>query len=168
MEIPVFISPPFTHDKMYDLEGLDKESEDVLEYIEASREKAPQFFERFENYQIDMDVVEKISKHSDKYTVVAFSAEWCPDCYKNIPILAKLQEKTGLKTRVFGHLMRDTKSPDKLWASPPSPKQVNDFKVVKIPHIFIFDNDGKKVGEIIENPPEEEPLEESVLNIIEV
>ena len=63
--------------------------------------------ERYTEYKLEEEISTKIACHSDNYTIVAFSAEWCPDCYRNIPVLAHIQEKTGLKTRVFGGLMRD-------------------------------------------------------------
>ena len=99
--------------------------------------------------------------------IFAFSAEWCPDCYRNIPVLAKLEEETGLETRMFGHLMRDAKSPTRLWRIPPSPEEVEEFKVVKIPSMFILDKTGNKVGEIIENPPQGKTLEAAILAILE-
>lgn len=152
---------------MYDTQKLDAESEDVKEYIESSREKAPRFMERYDGYQLEEEAVTKLKCYNDKYIIYAFSAEWCPDCYRNIPVLAHIQEETGLKTRIFGHLMRDAKNPEKRWRIPPSPAQVELFDVVKIPSMFILDMQGNKVGEIIENPPEGMTLEAAVLDILE-
>lgn len=152
---------------MYDLEKLVKDSEDVKHYIASSREKAPLFMDQYMKYTLEHEMVMKINCHSDKYHIFAFSAEWCPDCYRNIPVLAKLQETTGLKVRIFGHLMRDSKSPTKRWSIPPSPKEVEEFDVVKIPAIYILDKNGKKVGEIIENPPPGMTLEAAILAVLE-
>jgi len=152
---------------MYDIKTLEECSEDVVEYIEKSKEKTTRFMDQYESYRLEWEAATKIKCHADKYTVFAFSAEWCPDCYRNIPILAQIQEKTGLKTRVFGHLMRDAKNPNNLWACPPSPVQVNEFKVVKIPHMFIVNKKGEVEGEIIENPPEGKLLERAILEILE-
>ena len=152
---------------MYDLEKLVKDSEDVKHYIESSREKAPQFMERYREYKLEREMVMKINCHSDKYIIFAFSAEWCPDCYRNIPVLAKLQEATGLEVRIFGHLMRDAKSSTKRWRIPPSPAEVEEFDLVKIPSMYILDKQGQKVGEIIENPPEGMTLEAAILAILE-
>jgi hypothetical protein len=63
--------------------------------------------------------------------------------------------------------MRDAKNPNNLWACPPSPVQVNEFKVVKIPHMFILNKKGAVEGEIIENPPEGKLLERVILEILE-
>ncbi|MBT3283442.1 hypothetical protein HN807_09670 [Candidatus Bathyarchaeota archaeon] len=70
---------------MYDLENLIECSEDVMEYIEANKEKAPKYMEQYESYRLEWEAVTKIKCHADKYTIIAFSAEWCPDCFRNIP-----------------------------------------------------------------------------------
>lgn len=152
---------------MYDLEKLVKHSEAIKHYIESSQEKAPQFMERYREYKLEREMVMKINCHSDNYIIFAFSAEWCPDCYRNIPVLAKLQEATGLETRIFGHLMRDAKSTTKRWRIPPSPSEVEGFDVVKIPSMYILDKKGQKIGEIIENPPEGMTLEAAILAVLE-
>jgi thiol-disulfide isomerase/thioredoxin len=152
---------------MYDIEKLNQHSEDVKEYIESSKETAPQFMERYNSYKLDPEAASKLKCHSEKYAIYAFSAEWCPDCYKQIPILAHLQEETGLKTRILGHLMRDAKSSTKRWRSPPSPQEVEEFNVIKIPSMYVLDKAGNKVGEIIEFPPEGMTLEAAILAILE-
>ena len=163
----MFILVRSSPDPMYDTERLDKNSEDVKHYIESSTEKAPQFMERYDAYELENEMEIKLKCHSHKYTIYAFSAEWCPDCYKHIPVLAHVQEKTGLRTRVFGHLMRDANNPNKRWRIPPSPEEAELFDLVKIPSMYIIDNDGKKVGEIIEHPPEGKTLEAAILDILE-
>jgi thiol-disulfide isomerase/thioredoxin len=137
----------------------------VLEYVKDCREKAPELHEQYEIYVLDEEAVTKIRCHASRVMVVVFSAEWCPDCHRNVPILALLSTKTGLKVRVFGHLMRDAKRTG--WRIPPSPPEVEDFKVVKIPHITVLDLNGEVVGEIIENPPEGKSLEQAILDILE-
>jgi thiol-disulfide isomerase/thioredoxin len=152
---------------MHDLEKIRAASEPVLEYVEACREKAPRLHEQYETYRLDDEAVTKIRCHSDKYLVVVFSAEWCPDCHRNVPILALLNREAGLEVRVFGHLMRDAKNDKRRWRIPPSPPEVDDFDVVKIPHIAVLDMKGEVVGEIIENPPEGKSLEQALLDIFE-
>jgi thiol-disulfide isomerase/thioredoxin len=152
---------------MYELEKLVKNSEDIKYYIDSSKEKTSRFIEQYNSYKLETEAVTKIQCHSDKYMVVAFSAEWCPDCYRNIPILAQLQEQANLKARVFGHLQRDAKNSRKLWKIPPSPKEVEDYNVVKIPSIHILDRSGNQVGQIIENPPHGKSLEMAILDILE-
>ena len=135
--------------------------------MEASREKAPRLHEQYETYRLDEEAAAKIRYYSDRVLVVVFSAEWCPDCHRNIPILALLNREAGLEVRVFGHLMRDTKNDNRRWMIPPSPPEVDDFDVDKIPHIAVLDMKGEVVGEIIENPPGGKSLEEALLEILE-
>jgi len=150
---------------MYDLEEIRASSVPVLEYVEDCSEKAPRLHEHYETYVLDEEAVTKIRCHADRVMVVVFSAEWCPDCHRNVPILALLSGETGLEVRVFGHLMRDAKRAG--WRIPPSPPEVDDFKVVKIPHIAVLDVNGEVVGEIIENPPEGKTLEQALLDVLE-
>lgn len=150
---------------MYDLEEIRASSVPVLEYVEDCREKAPGLHEQYETYVLDEEAVTKIRCHAGRVMVVVFSAEWCPDCHRNVPILALVSRETGLEVRVFGHLMRDAKRTG--WRIPPSPPEVDDFKVVKIPHIAILDMYGEVVGEIIENPPEGKTLEQALLDVLE-
>jgi len=152
---------------MHDLDKIRAASKPVLEYVEDCREKAPRFHEQCETYLLDEEAVTKIRCHSSRVVVVAFSAEWCPDCHRNILILALLHREAGLEIRVFGHLMRDAKNDDRRWRIPPSPPEVDDFDVVKIPHIAVLDMNGEVVGEIIENPPEGKTLEQALLDILE-
>jgi len=98
--------------------------------------------------------------------VVVFSAEWCPDCFRNVPVLGLVSEETGLEVRVFGHLMRNIKDPDEKWAIPPSPPEVKTYQVIKIPLITVLNQDGEKLGEIVENPSEGVTLEDAILDIL--
>lgn len=150
----------------HELEAIRDNSESVENYIGSSKEKAPQFAERKSMYTLDEEAVEAIRDHAEKVTVVAFSAEWCPDCHRNIPVLCLLSEATGIEVRVFGHLMRDAKNPEEMWRIPPSPPEVKEFNVVRIPLILVLNEHGEKVGEIVENPPEGQTLEDALLEIL--
>jgi thiol-disulfide isomerase/thioredoxin len=152
--------------KMYDLCKLRRGSEPVDGYLSSSSKEAPSFAKRFSEYRLDPDVTEKLKKYSGEVVVFAFSAEWCPDCQKNIPVLGLISETTGLEVRIFGHLMRDPKKPKGFWKIPPSPAEVEEFQVRKIPTIIVIDRRGTKVGEIIENPQEGRTLEEALLDML--
>jgi hypothetical protein len=152
---------------MYNLEKITEKSEDVKYYIESSKAKTARFMDVYNTYVLNEEVKTKIICHSEKNIIIAFSAEWCPDCWLNIPILALLQEYTGLKTRVFGHLERGIKNSGKRWRIPPSPEEVEVFDVVKIPSMYVLDMDGNHLGQIIENPPHGKSLERAILEILE-
>jgi thiol-disulfide isomerase/thioredoxin len=152
---------------MYDVPKLRRNSEPILVYLEGSKAKTDRFMERFYGYKLDHEAAEKIRKHAGEAVVFVFSAEWCPDCYRNVPVLALIHEATGLEVRVFGHIMKDPKSNTRKWAVPPSPVEVEEFKVAKIPYIVVLDKRGVNMGEIVENPRPGLTLEEELLGILE-
>ena len=55
---------------MHELYKIRASSEPVMEYVEASREKAPRLHEQYETYRLDKEAVAKIRCHSDRYLVV--------------------------------------------------------------------------------------------------
>ncbi|MBC8225017.1 hypothetical protein H8E65_10535 [Candidatus Bathyarchaeota archaeon] len=67
----------------------------------------------------------------------------------------------------MGRIMRDANDPDERWRVPPSPPEVKEFNVLKIPHIAVLDPRGEELGAVIENPPEDKTLEEALLTILE-
>lgn len=124
------------------------------------------FLERMETYGLKEDVVRELKDYADKVFLLVFSAKWCPDCANNVPVLALLADKAGLEVRVFGGIMRDPLNPNEKWRVPPSPPEVREFKVERIPHIVIFDMKGQELGKIIENPDSKHTLEEEILQLI--
>lgn len=152
---------------MYDLEQLVKNSENVSDYISASSMKAPAFGENYEKYKLNNQIIDGLKRHKEDIVIFAFSAEWCPDCQKHIPTLGLVAETAGIEVNIFGHLMRDAKSPKSYWRIPPSPSEVETFNVKKIPTIILFDRKGQKIGDIIENPPNGIDLETAILQLVE-
>lgn len=150
---------------MYDLEKIRRNSESVVDYLSSIREYDA-FSRRLKEYRLDNNVVEELKRYAERGVVIVFSAEWCPDCALNVPVLGLIAEATGLEVRIFGHLMRDPLNPKERWRIPPSPPEVREFNVVKIPLIVVLNNRGEKVGEIVENPPEGRSLEEALLGLL--
>jgi thiol-disulfide isomerase/thioredoxin len=87
-----------------DLEKIKARSEAVSDYVSAPSKAKDAFDKRRAEYKLDTAVVMELKKRVQTYTIVAFSAEWCPDCVRNIPVLDLLAEETGMEVRVFGHL----------------------------------------------------------------
>jgi thiol-disulfide isomerase/thioredoxin len=150
----------------YDVAKLRRGSESVRDYISEPSKAKDAFEKRRAEYKLDAAVVKKLKKRVKDYLVVAFSAEWCPDCVRNVPVLDMLAEATGLEVRVFGHIMRDAKSNTRKWAVPPSPPEVYEFSVPKIPLIAVLRKDGEMTGEIIENPSPGITVERALLDLI--
>jgi len=151
----------------HDLQRLRESSETVHDYLDSIAETAPGFAERRADYRLNGRTARELRDRADEAVVIVFSAEWCKDCRRNVPVLGLIAEETGLEVRVFGHLMRNAKDPDERWSVPPSPSEVKEFDVVKIPLIAVLNSYGEKIGEIVENPPEGQSLEEALLGVLE-
>jgi thiol-disulfide isomerase/thioredoxin len=100
------------------------------------------FLERMETYSLNEENVEELTKYVDGVFVVVFSAEWCKDCAANVPVIALLADKTGVKVRVFGGLKKDLLNPNEAWRIPPSPPRSKGFQSERTPHIVIFHING--------------------------
>jgi thiol-disulfide isomerase/thioredoxin len=149
-----------------DIAKIRKGSEAVHDYVSSPSKAKDAFDKRRAEYKLDAAVVKELKKKAKDYTIVAFSAEWCPDCMRNVPVLDLIAEATGMGVRVFGHMMRDAKSNTRKWAIPPSPPEVEEFNVVKIPLIVVLNKTEEKIGEIVENPPQGKTLEQALLDIM--
>jgi thiol-disulfide isomerase/thioredoxin len=147
---------------MYDIEKLRQNSEKISVYIRTHK-----IFKKNAEYELDQEVVDRFKNYANDVIIFVFSAEWCPDCKKHLPVLGLLAKATGIEVNVFGHLMRDPKKPKGYWRIPPSPPEVEEFFIKKIPTIAVLDIEGNKVGTIVENPPEMKTLEKALLDIIE-
>ena len=148
-------------------EKIRNQTPNINEYLKEVSPENPNFKQKHDEYRIDKKITNKLSAYSNSTLIVVFSAEWCKDCHHNIPVLDHISDATGIEVRVFGHLMRDAKGSKRRWRIPPSPVEVDEFNVIKIPHIVILTQKGEIVGEIIENPPEGISLEKAILNILE-
>ena len=152
---------------IHNLDKIRKQTISVREYLLEVSSENPIFKQKYDEYRIDKNIIRKLSEHADNTMIVSFSAEWCKDCHNNIPALDHISDATGIEVRVFGHLMRDAKGSKRRWRIPPSPVEVDEFNVIKIPHIVILTQKGESLGEIIENPQEGVSLEKAILDILE-
>lgn len=139
----------------------------VSDYIgnleEPFREK---FLERKQTYQSNQEAISQLRASAGRYVIIAFSAGWCKDCAVNIPVLAVINETSGLEVRVFGGLKKDPLSQGHKWRIPPSPQEVETLNVEKIPLIIIADREGREIGRIVENPTHQPTLEQELCEII--
>ena len=147
---------------IHDLQTLKANSEPVEDYIAAPSDATEAFTQRLQNYEPDPLVTEKLRTYAGKVYLFSFTAEWCPDCIRNVPVLKLIQDATGIEVRVLGNIMRDAKNrnpstPEEKWKIPPSPPELLDFKVFNIPYIAVLDAQGKELGAVIENPPSIRP-----------
>lgn len=150
------------------IETIIKRTLSVDDYIDkmthSFREK---FSKRKKTYKLNVKAIEKLKSYAKDVVIVVFSAEWCKDCAANVPVLALLAQKTGMKIRVFGGLKKDQLNPQEMWRISPSPIEVKKFNIQKTPTVLIFDLQGKHLGSIIENPKFKNTLEEEILHLIQ-
>jgi len=150
------------------LQVIEKRTVSVDKYInELTWPFKEKFLERKQTYQLNEKAVQKLKNYAKDVVIVVFSGEWCKDCAANVPVLALIAEKTGMKVRVFGGLKTNPLNPKEKWKIPPSPPEVKTFNVKRTPYIIIFNKQAKQLGTIIENPKPGNTLEEEVLNIIQ-
>jgi hypothetical protein len=83
--------------KKYDLDKLISKSEIVTEYLAAPSKGQDMFNERLAEYRLDSSVTEELKAYAGEAHVFVFSAEWCPDCYLNVPILKLINDVTGAR-----------------------------------------------------------------------
>ncbi len=152
---------------MHDIKTLRENSEPIAEYLNTPSIATDAFNKRLQEYKLTPSIIEKLKFYAGKAFIFSFSAEWCKDCRKNVPVLKLIQDATRIEVRVLGHLIRDAKNPYEKWRIPPSPPEVKEFNVTSIPHIVVLDAEGNELGTIIENPPLEKTLEAAILEIIE-
>ncbi len=157
---------------MHDLNALRASSEPVEAHMAAPSAATEAFNQRLQEYALDPSVAEKLKAYAGKAHIFVFTAEWCPDCHRNVPVLKLIQDATGIPVRVLGHIMKDAKNPkpstpEEKWKVPPSPPELMEFKVFNIPFITVLDAQGKELGAVIENPSEDKTLEAALLAILE-
>lgn len=155
--------------KIHNLNQLKANGLSVKEMIEKLEGKDGEIIkENIVNYQPNELVVSQLASKMNGYTIVVFSADWCKDCKVNVAALVKiLQLKPDINAIFFKGIKSAPKDPDIRWRVPPSPQEVNEFDLKKIPTFYILDSNGKVVGEIIENPTIKPTLEEELVYILD-
>jgi thiol-disulfide isomerase/thioredoxin len=150
----------------HDLVSLREKTVPISDYLEGASKTTDSFYRHLNSYSLEESAVRGIEKLFGEAVVVVFSAGWCPDCHRNVPVLKLLSDETGLEVMVFGRLKKGDRSKGELWRVPPSPMEVADFEVKKIPLIVVLNQKGEKLGEIEENPPPGKTLESALLEIL--
>ena len=150
-----------------DLDDITSRTLGIKEYIQLMDKKEQDAFMEFYNqYELDATVTNQLKKNAQDMTIVVLSASWCIDCTKAIPVLMHLEEKIGLKVRVFGNMKTAPLDPEHQWKIPPSPPEVEKWNVTAIPWIEIFDKDGKQLTTIIEKPKNQSTLEGEIFYVL--
>lgn len=116
----------------------------------------PWFDSRYNEYKIDQEVIEKLKKEINKFTIKGFMGTWCGDSRRETPRFYKILEETGFDQTYFELITvgRNKRTPDNLQEG---------FDIIRVP-TFIFFKDGKEVGRFVEYP--RETLEKDILKIV--
>lgn len=111
---------------------------------------------RYKQYNTDKEVIAKIKKEINNYTIKGFMGTWCGDSKREVPRFFKILEETGFNKDYFELIAvaRDKKTPKKLTKS---------FNLIRVP-TFIFLKNGKEIGRFVEKP--RETIEKDILKIV--
>ncbi|MFX1447010.1 MAG: thioredoxin family protein [Promethearchaeota archaeon] len=142
---------------------------------EYLRDFGPKIKSNYKVYEPKADILNQIvsllKRRNEQLKIVAFGADWCPDCHKNVPRMIKLVKRMKTKDvelRILYGIMLDAlrKPGETLWHKKRSPPEaVNpNFDLQAIPTFYFFNKNGNYLGQIIEHP--KETIEEDTLKII--
>ena len=155
--------------EIHDIKHLENSSVRVDEMIKnLSGTDGEIIKENFEKYEPIEEVLSELEEKAKGYLFVVFSADWCKDCKIVTAAFAKIIKLRPTINSVFYKGIKSApKDPNIRWRVPPSPPEVNDFDLRKIPTIYILDSNGKLIGEMIENPEHKPTLEEELVYILD-
>lgn len=151
---------------MVDFNDIRSRTTNVRGYIEELRDKDKDIMlDTYNEYKLDNSAVDGL-KDLGKLIVVAFSAAWCGDCKRAMPVMLHLEEILDWEILVFSKIKTAPLNPDVQWAVPPSPPEVNEWGVTAIPTFVFFDSDGNELGTLIEKQQVKNTLEAEILHIL--
>ena len=142
---------------------------------EYLRDFGPKIKSNYKVYEPKADILNQIvallKSKNEQLKIIAFGADWCPDCHKNVPHMIKLVKRMKIKDvelRILYGIMVNAlhKRGETIWHKTRSPPEaVNPkFELKAIPTFYFFNKNGEYIGQIIEHP--KETIEEDTLKII--
>ncbi|MBD3188557.1 hypothetical protein GF325_17130 [Candidatus Bathyarchaeota archaeon] len=139
---------------------------DYITNIEVPKFQS-KFTERLAISSINTEVTRKLARlfFQHDLKLVVFSAAWCKDCQIVIPVLAKLYQMTKIPMKILGDV-KVNQSGMPQWHVPPSPPEINELAVVKVPAIIILDDNNNELARIYEQPPEGYTLEQHMFKLL--
>lgn len=152
---------------MVDLADIRERTKTVKEYIDGLDEKNHgAFMKMYNEYSLDDKAVDEMKGLVKDLTIVIFSATWCGDCKRAMPVMLQLEEKLGIDVRVFSDIKTKPLDPNVQWSIPPSPQEMDDWKVKAIPWFEFIDKDGNRVAILIEKPTVKDTLEAEIVHVL--
>ncbi|MCR9001695.1 thioredoxin family protein [Rahnella perminowiae] len=130
---------------MQDFNVLLEAASDYNEFVGSGAEEdrnALRHFEGLANEALPDDVISKLSQLPGSYSILVAAEMWCPDCYKNLPVIHAIAASAPAIR--LGIITRD--------------KAEAVFKAhfgvdkVKIPFAVVLDENATPLGQFIERP----------------
>lgn len=144
--------------------------DDPVAYIEHIETPAHQvkYTEKLTMSRIVPETAQKLGKaiRERELKLVIFAGSWCKDCQETVPILAKICQVTRITMKILGGAKFSQKKPP-TWHVPPSPPEMNDLNIDRIPAILFIDKSGLEVLRFYERPPVGKSLEQHLLELVE-
>ncbi|MEX2681972.1 MAG: TlpA family protein disulfide reductase [Candidatus Sigynarchaeota archaeon] len=144
--------------------------EDPISYIEHIDTPSHQvkFTEKLATSRVIPEIAQKLGKaiRDRKLKLVVFSGSWCKDCQEVIPALAKICQVTSIPMKILGGAKFSQQKPP-TWHVPPSPPEMNELNIERIPAILFIDKNGVEVLRFYERPPAGKSLEHHLLDLVE-
>lgn len=114
------------------------------------------FNSRYSEYNVDKEIVDKLTTALKGYTIKGFMGTWCGDSKRETPRFYKILDETGFDQNNFELITvnRDKKTPDNLQEG---------LNIIRVP-TFIFYKGNKEVGRYVEYP--RETIEKDILKIV--
>ena len=153
----------------HDLKKLHVNGKKIDEVIESFDCKGSEDIKsNCENYEPKHEVVKELITKAKDHTIVVFSADWCKDCKSNVGAFSKIvQLYPEIDAIFFKGIKSAPLDPDIRWKVPPSPPEVDEFDLRRIPTFYILDSEGYVKAELLENPVTKPTVEEELLYLIE-
>jgi thiol-disulfide isomerase/thioredoxin len=108
--------------------------------MKVNQDRFQQFYESITLSSDDSAFFRKAVHGAPK--VLAISEDWCPDCYRNMPVMARIAEASGMEMRVFA---RD-EHPDIM------DEFLKEGQYQSIPVFVFYTPDHEYIGHWIERP----------------
>ena len=153
---------------MPELADITSDAPTCIEYLDKmSPAYKAGYLRTKQDYNLNQEALEKLVNFSNAYHIVVIFADWCGDARKAVPVLSLIEEAADMKIIALGGMTKPPYGSDKFWAVPPSPVEVDIFKITSSPTILIFDSEGREVDRIKTRPKMEPTLEQEIVKIIE-
>jgi thiol-disulfide isomerase/thioredoxin len=114
------------------------------QYVDSIKVNKDRFQQFYDSAALTAEDAEFFSATVQKSgaKALALSEDWCGDCYRNMPVIARISEASGMEVRVFA---RDTNQDI-------MSEYLKDGQYQSIPVLVFYTKDDEYIGHWIERP----------------